>query len=218
MTNKKIKIKGILFDLDGTLVDSKPAYIEAAKITFSKLGLSPISDSEAIAIPRKIEQKQPLNLNIETKPSTFLALYLRSYYSISEQKTKLISNVSKTLNSLSKKMSLSLVTMRFVPKQSLINELKKFNIAEYFDPIVTAIDTCKPKPSPEALLKCVNSMNLNVKDCIIVGDSVNDIKAGRAANMKTVSVLSGIYSLQELVKEKPDFIIPNISFLPDFIE
>jgi len=96
--------------------------------------------------------------------------------------------------------------------------LKKFNIAEYFDPIVTAIDTCKPKPSPEALLKCVNSMNLNVKDCIIVGDSVNDIKAGRAANMKTVSVLSGIYSLQELVKEKPDFIIPNISFLPDFIE
>ena len=115
-------------------------------------------------------------------------------------------------------MSLSLVTMRFVPKQSLINELKKFNIAEYFDPIVTAIDTCKPKPSPEALLKCVNSMNLAVEDCVIVGDSVNDIKAGRAANMKTVSVLSGIYSLQELVKEKPDFIIPNISFLPDFIE
>jgi len=68
MTNKKIKIKGILFDLDGTLVDSKPAYIEAARITFRKLGLSPISDDDAIEIPKKIEQKQPLNLNIKTKP------------------------------------------------------------------------------------------------------------------------------------------------------
>ena len=161
MINKKIKVKGILFDLDGTLVDSKPAYLEAARLTFSKLGLAPISEAEAIAIPKKIEQKQPLNLNIETKPSTFLDLYLHSYYSISESKTKLISNVTTTLDALSKKISLALVTMRFVPKQSLINELEKFSIVQFFDPIVTAIDTCKPKPSPEALLKCVKSTTNN---------------------------------------------------------
>lgn len=218
MSTKKLKVKGILFDLDGTLVDSKPAYLEAARLTFRKLGLDPLTDAAAIELPRRLEQKLPLNLNIKNDLSTFLEIYFNSFYSISGLETKLISNVSKTLNSLSKKMSLALITMRSTPKKSLIKELEKFNIAKYFDTIVTALDTCKPKPSPEALLKCVNAMNLDVSDCIIVGDSVTDMRAGRAANVKTVAVLSGIFSLQELAKEKPNLILPNITFLPDFIE
>jgi phosphoglycolate phosphatase-like HAD superfamily hydrolase len=84
--------------------------------------------------------------------------------------------------------------------------------------LVTALDTKKPKPSPEALLKCVAGMDLNLDDCIIVGDSVNDIRAGKAAGVKTVAVLSGIFSLRELINEKPDLIMKNINFLPDFIE
>jgi HAD superfamily hydrolase (TIGR01509 family) len=218
MSNKKLKVKGVLIDLDGTLVDSKPAYLKAAQLTFNKLGLKPLSNKQAIEIPRRLEQKLPLNIKIKNNLSLFLEIYLKSYYSISGSETKLISKVPDTLHTLSKTMKLALVTMRSVPRNSIITELEKFNIAKYFDLIVTALDTNKPKPSPEALLKCAINMNLEVEDCIIVGDSVNDIRAGKAAGAKTAAVLSGIFSLQELTKEKPNFILQNINSLPYFIE
>jgi HAD superfamily hydrolase (TIGR01549 family) len=218
MSNKKLKVKGVLIDLDGTLVDSKPAYLKAAQLTFTKLGLKPLSNEEAIEIPKRLEQKLPLNIKIKNNLSLFLEVYLKSYYSISGSETILISNVPETLSSLSKKMKLALVTMRSIPQEAIIIELKKFNIAKYFDLIVTAMDTNKPKPSPEALLKCAKSMDLDVSDCIIVGDSVSDIRAGKAAGAKTAAVLSGIFSFQELVKEKPNLIMQNINSLPYFIE
>jgi beta-phosphoglucomutase-like phosphatase (HAD superfamily) len=87
MSNKKLKIKGILFDLDGTLVDSKPAYIKAAQLTFKKLGINPLSDKQAIEIPRKLEQKLPLEINVKNGLPFFLEIYLNSYYSISGSET-----------------------------------------------------------------------------------------------------------------------------------
>jgi HAD superfamily hydrolase (TIGR01509 family) len=218
MINKKLRVKGVLFDLDGTLVDSKPAYFEAARLAFNELGLKPLSKEEAIEIPKRLEKNMPLHINDKKWPSTFLKVYLNSYYSISGSKTKLISNVSQTLDSLSKTMKLAIVTMRSTPKESLIAELEKLGIASYFDSIVTALDTLKPKPSPEALLKCIDILNLDKIDCIIVGDSINDVRAGKAAGIKTIAVLSGIFSLQELIKENPSLILQNINYLPDFIE
>jgi beta-phosphoglucomutase-like phosphatase (HAD superfamily) len=90
MSNKKLKVKGIMFDLDGTLIDSKLAYIKAAKITYEKLGLKPLSDEKAIEIPKRLEQKLPLDLKIKNELSLFLETYLNSYYSISGSETKII--------------------------------------------------------------------------------------------------------------------------------
>jgi len=115
-------------------------------------------------------------------------------------------------------MKLAIVTMRSTPKESLIDELEKLSIASYFDSIVTALDTLKPKPSPEALLKSIDMLHLDKIDCIIVGDSINDVRAGKAAGIKTIAVLSGIFSFQELFKENPSLILQNINYLPDFIE
>jgi phosphoglycolate phosphatase-like HAD superfamily hydrolase len=55
-------------------------------------------------------------------------------------------------------------------------------------------------------------------DCIIVGDSISDMRAGKAAGSKTVAVLSGLFSYQELVEENPDLIIKDVTVLPKFIE
>jgi phosphoglycolate phosphatase len=55
-------------------------------------------------------------------------------------------------------------------------------------------------------------------DCVIVGDSISDIRAGKAAGTKTIAVLSGIFSFQELAEENPDLIIKDVTELPAFIE
>ena len=218
MSEVKLKAKGIFFDLDGTIVDSRDAYVEAAQTAFQTMGLEPPEAKAALEIPRRLEQKQPINDIVKGDIRKFLDVYLKTYYSITTKKTKPIPNISTTLQTLSKKAKLALITMRSVPKKAITKELEHFGIAKYFTYVVTTLDTHKPKPSPEALIKCIKAMNVQICDCIIVGDSVNDIRAGKAAGAKTVAVLSGLFSHKELSKERPDLILKDATVLPNFIE
>jgi HAD superfamily hydrolase (TIGR01509 family) len=218
MNENGFKVKGIFLDLDGTIVDSKEAYIEAARIAFQSVGQKPPEKKTALEIPRRLEQGLTISdiMNGDTKK--FLVVYLKTYYSITQEKTKLLPNVSETLEILSEKAKLALITMRQVSKQAIIKELDCFGISKYFTHVVTALDTSKPKPSPEALIKCVKALDVEICDCIIAGDSVNDVRAGKAAGARTVAVLSGLFRCEELVKERPDLILHDVTALPGFIE
>jgi len=217
MSKVKLKAKGIFFDLDGTIVDSREAYVEAARTAFKAMGLEPPEAETALEIPRRLEQNQPINDVVKADVHKFLDVYLRTYYAISAEKTKPIPGIATTLETLSKKAKLALITMRSVPKDAIIKELEHFGIAKHFTHIVTALDTHKPKPSPEALIKAVKALDVQMCDCIIVGDSVNDIKAGKTAGAKTIAVLTGLFTRQELASEKPDLILENAIKLPNHI-
>jgi phosphoglycolate phosphatase len=218
MSAKKLKAKCIFFDLDGTIVDSREAYYEAARTAFQAMGQKPPEKEASLEIPKRLEQKQPINNIIKGDTHKFLNVYLKTYYSITTEKTKPLPNISTMLELLSANAKLALITMRCVPKESIIKELEIFGIAKYFSYVVTALDTHKPKPSPEALLTCVNALGVQMCDCVIVGDSVNDIKAGKAAGAKTVAVLSGIFSREDVAKENPDLIIKDATALANFID
>ena len=213
-----MKAKGIFFDLDGTIVDSREAYYEAARTAFQAMGQEPPEMEAALEIPRRLERKQSINDIIKSDPHKFLQVYLKRYYSITIEKTKPLPDVSVALDTLSAKAKLALITMRSVPKESIIKELERFRIAKYFTYVVTALDTHRPKPSPEALIKCVKALDVQICDCVIVGDSISDVRAGKAAGSKTVAVLSGLFSCQELAEENPDLIIKDATALPNFIE
>jgi pyrophosphatase PpaX len=218
MNVEKLKVNGIFIDLDGTIVDSREAYYEAARIAFGAIGQEMPEKKSVLEIPRKLERKQPINDIIKGDLHKFLSIYLNVYYAITAEKTKPFPNVSTALEILSTKAKLALVTMRAFPKENIIKELEGFNAAKYFTYVVTALDTDKPKPSPEALIKCVKALDVQMCKCVIVGDSISDVRAGKAAGSKTVAVLSGLFSRRELIKEKPDLILKDITALPDFIE
>jgi HAD superfamily hydrolase (TIGR01509 family) len=145
-------------------------------------------------------------------------MYLKTFYAITEVKTKPIPNIQTTLQTLQQKAKLALITMRNVPKTTITKELQQFGLANYFTHIITAQDTHKPKPSPEALIKTLQAIDVQICDCLIIGDSVSDIKAGKAAGAKTAAVLSGLFSQQELAKLNPDLILKDVTQLPNFIE
>ena len=214
----KLKAKGIFLDLDGTIVDSTGAYIEAARITFHALGKRAPEPKNLLEIPRRIEQRRPIDDLTQGDTKQFMATYLKAYYSVTEAQTKLVPNVATTLQILYERSKLALITMRHRPNQVIYKELDYLGIAKYFSQIVTAMDTPQPKPSPQALLQCAKNFKLELKDCIIAGDSINDVRAGKAAGAKTVALLSGLYQKEELAKEKPDLILPDINALPRFIE
>ena len=213
-----LKVKGIFLDLDGTIVDSAEAYIEAAKIAFQSIGQKPPGKQTALEIPRRLEQGLSIIDITNGDSDKFLKVYFETYYLVSHEKTKLIPNVRTTLETLSQKAKLALITMRYAPKNAIIEELEYFGISEYFTHVVTALDTAKPKPSPEALIKCVEALDIDICDCVIAGDSVSDVRAGKAAGARTAAVLSGLFQCEELLKEGPDLILSDVTELPNFIE
>ena len=219
MENKKLKVKGILLDLDGTVVDAREAYFEAARTAFAALRQRVVDIKTMIEIPKRLEQDMPIDellKGIDVK--RFREIYLKAYYEATAAKTKPFPNIAETLKKLSEKAKLALTTRRSVPSEEVIAELERFDLAKYFQNVVTSRDTKNPKPSPEALIKCSKQLDVKIGDCIVVGDSVVDVRAGKNAGARTVAVLSGIFSLEELRREKPDLILENINELPAFLD
>jgi len=219
MRNAKPRIKGIILDLDGTLVDSREAYLEAMKTAFAAIGQKIVDIRIATEIPKRLEQNLPIDDLLEgMNVKKFLTVYLRTYYQSTTTKSKLIPDASDALRELSQSAKLALVTMRHVPKSQVARQLEDLGIAQYFEIIVTALDTCNSKPSPEALIICAGKLGIDVSESAVVGDSVVDVRAGKNAGARTVAVLTGIFSREELERENPDLILESVSQLPDFLD
>ena len=220
MDRQRLNVKAVFFDLDGTIVDSKEAYMTALKTALSRTGKkNKVNSKLATEIPKRLEQNLPINDLIQcTNEKKFLKHYLCAYYQATKTKSKPVPGISHALSRLSGRVKLGLITRRHVSKEKVIEELSAFGLAKYFQSIVTACDTLTPKPSPEALIRCAEQLNTTITNCAVVGDSVADIRAGKNAGTKTVAVLSGIFSRQELKKENPDLILKSAKDLPDYLE
>jgi phosphoglycolate phosphatase len=218
LKSKKLRIRGIMLDLDGTIVDSKKAYLEALKVAFNAVGEQTFNRKMAVEIPKRLEQRLPIDHMIKgVDAQKFLEVYLKTYYAVPLLRAELLPGVSETVKDLSRIAQLALVTQRRVPKEKVMEELENLGLARYFKIVITGLDTDHLKPSPDALISCARKMNVPLCECVIVGDSVVDIKAGKLAGAKTVAVLSGIYTREELEREKPDLIIENINDFPKFL-
>jgi HAD superfamily hydrolase (TIGR01509 family) len=212
-------ITAVLLDLDGTLVDSRAAYLDAAKTAFGRFGKATFDVSCVFEIPKRLEQGRSIDDLVQRiAVDRFLDVYLRTYYDVAAVKSKPLPRVREAIGALHKRVRLGLVTMRRVSGESVSRELEGFGLRRFFDCVLTSSDECRSKPSPDALLKCASMLGVKAGGCVMVGDSVVDVRAGKYAGMRTVGVLSGIYSCVELGTENPDLILENVCLLPDFLD
>jgi pyrophosphatase PpaX len=70
------------------------------------------------------------------------------------------------------------------------------------------------KPNPDPIFLCLERLGCNFRDCLYVGDSPMDVMAGKAAGTKTVAVLTGVGTVDDLAKVGPDFILNSVKDLP----
>ena len=104
------------------------------------------------------------------------------------------------------KMALATMSNRRVIEKTL----KEKRIQGYFDFVITADEVEKPKPDPEAFLKCAEAMRCRPEKCVVVEDSIFGVIAARKAGMKCIAIPSGFYSRSDLEKEKPNLIVNSI--------
>lgn len=222
--HSKISAKALFIDLDGTLVNPTEALLEAATAGFIAIGATEYDATIGIEIAKRMEQNRPVHDLFDPeqrKPRVikkFLHAYIDAYYVSTIDKATPIPHVYETLQALSQIMPLALVTLRSIPKKQITKELAKLRLLPFFQTVITTMDVKNPKPHPEAIIKAATQLGISSNHAAIVGDSIVDIQAGKAAGAKTIAVLTGLYTRQELEKEDPDLIIPDISHLPRHLQ
>jgi HAD superfamily hydrolase (TIGR01509 family) len=205
------QIKTLLFDWDGTLVDSAHLGLVAFEKTFHELGV-PFAHSvyEATYSPNWYSTYEALGLPKEHWKVAD-EIWIRHY---GEQSAPLIDGVGETLLSLrTKGYQLGVVTSG--SRSRVCREVEQSVLSDAFAVIICNEDIVNKKPHPEGLDRAIRSMDVDPSQCAYVGDAPEDIEMGRRANVMTIGVRSAYPSSARVLSAKPDLYLQRLVELTD---
>lgn len=211
--------QALLFDLDGTLIDSAPDLAASANQVLARQGLGPL-DLDAVramighGVRALIDQafracNAPLDsAGLDDAEAAMMAIY-------GTHMTVLTTLMPGALPALKKGQddghAIGLVTNKpFGLTRSIIDHL---GIAGYFDVVIGGDFGLPPKPAPDLLLAALAQLNLTASDAIMVGDSVTDVTAARSAGIVCVAVEGG-YSDRPAAALGAEHVIASLDDLP----
>jgi len=200
----------IIFDLDGTLVDSREDMANAVNFTLKQIGLREKNISEISSyIGKGIEDliRGSLGNKQEALLKRALSIFVEYYRKHSTDTTVLYPNVKEILEYFKNKRK-TIVTNRNY--EFALTTLNKLGIRDYFEDIVGGDDIGCMKPSSCPLDRSMGRLNADKEKAIIVGDMDIDIVAGKKAGIITCGVTYGMGKKEDIIKAKPDFIIDDI--------
>jgi phosphoglycolate phosphatase len=212
-----VELKLIIFDLDGTLVDSRLDIMHAVNHAISPYAIAPVTLQEtkeltgegAIRLMEKLLKKREVDLEISTLIDRFESYYAEHPVS----HTVAYPGVPETLRSL-RDYRKAVISNKF--RSISLQVLEKLELSQHFDE-VTGVDTFpERKPSPLPVLRVLDRFAAKPEEALIVGDSIYDIRAGRAAGTKTVAVTYG-YGAPGF-SDDADFIITDFPQLIDIVK
>lgn len=209
-----MKTEAVLFDLDGTLIDSLPLIVKIYRKVFDELKL-PWGDDDVvkmIGLPLKDIGRHYTGEQVEQ----FEELYRLYYHREHDRYTSLFPGTIPLLDLLKKKgIRLGIVTSK--GKTGAWMSINYTGLKPYMDIVVTAHDVIKPKPDPEPLLKALNHFGIEAARSIFVGDSSYDILTGKNTGSRTLGVTWGLGSEEELARLKPDGLLHRWDDLPGYL-
>jgi HAD superfamily hydrolase (TIGR01662 family) len=222
---KKLKVAAVIFDLDGTLIDSIDIYFTIVEKALNRLNLPAVSRNRILEAAESEEFKWELVLpqDVLNRKAEIIDEAWAVINEIAPQmfadNLELIQGAGHIVESLSSNgLKIGMVTS--TQRQYLetkMQPLKNAGVDTLFEAIITSDDVEKRKPSPDPLIACAKQLDIKPSSCVYVGDTTTDIKAGKAAGMRTVAVLTGFDEYEILEKENPDAILDSIRNLTEAI-
>jgi HAD superfamily hydrolase (TIGR01509 family) len=222
----KLSVDPVIFDMDGTLIDSIDIYFEIVEIALKRLELPQVSRNKILdaAETRDFNWDLVLPEELKSKKDEIIAAAWEIINEVApqmfEEKLELIRGADNILRNISARIpKIGLVTS--TQQQYLkikMQPLKTAGVEKLFEVIITSDDVQNRKPDPDPLIECARRLDVNPGKCVYVGDTRTDIKAGKAAGMRTVGVLTGFDGYEILEKENPDAIIDGVQNLLEVIQ
>jgi|GEM_PF-5723449 len=203
------RIKAVIFDYDGTLIDSS-VFVEALAATIKVLGLTPLSKERLEKIAKlPFDEYLPLITPPEMRGDEkfvegFIREYRRIYGNLNLKHVKPFQGVPLLLRKLSTGgFLLGVATGRKITMEHVEEELRHLGLRGFINELVTFIDLKGSKI--DLIAECMKRLNVRGEECIVVGDSPEDIEAGKRLRAKTIGAVYGFYG-RGLIDAHPDFI------------
>jgi len=191
--------KTLLFDLDGTLIDSTKAIVEGFFTSFEQNGaVLPRKESiyELIGYPLEI---MFASLGVDkARVDDFVSAYKSHYRKIAAQKTVLLPNALEAIKEAAEFANIGVVTTK--TRKYSLEILEKLEVLDYFETVVGRECVTNPKPHPEPVLEAIGRMGKEKKGCYLIGDTMLDLLASEAAGIEFVGV-DGFYGDTELFRK-----------------
>lgn len=189
----------ILFDLDGTLIDSTEAILESFHNSFDVHEHPHPEDEEIKALIGYPLDVMYSNLGInEDKVWEFVTTYKEHYSEISTKKTVLLECAREAVHKASKFATLGIVTTKTGMYSKILME--HFGLMDYFEVLIGREDVQNPKPHAEPIQKAMNLLDIKGKEIWMIGDTKLDLISAKNAGVNSIAVLSGYDDINTLKK------------------
>ncbi len=215
--------KSVIFDLDGTLIDSVPDLCREISLFLNKYGRRALTESETVSIigngaAMMLRGAYELTGEAvgESEMPALLDAWVRQYADAEMSLTCAFPRVPETLERL-KKDGFKLAVCTNKPHEPTLAILKKLDLEKYFDVVLDADALPVRKPRPEPLWEAVKRMGGTNDSAVMVGDSEADAAAARNAGFPVVLLTYG-YSHVPFDEIKPDALIDDFGELPDVLK
>lgn len=212
-------VRAVLFDLDGTLVDSVGAYIEMARGAAAPFGLEVTGEQVRAALAtggsfwKGIVPEGRADGDAIAKELSARAF--REWPRVLREHARLFEGLVQTLDALKAKgIRLGIVSGA---RPEVLELLRPDGVLDRFDAVILGPDVSKVKPDPEGILKCLAKLDVAPCDALYVGDAPIDIQASRAAGVHVVSVLTGAGDSAMLSAYGPDRLVSSHARLPAIV-
>jgi N-acetyl-D-muramate 6-phosphate phosphatase len=212
------RVKALCFDVDGTLNDTDDLYAETIKRLLKPLDMFPRLDKGRIARRFIMWAEAPGNavlgyadrMGIDAQVSALMD-WLSRHHHRKQKMFQLITGVAEMLDTLSGHYPMSIVSARDERTTRLF--LDAFDLSRYFTCVATALTCPHTKPFPDPVFWAAGKMGFPPENCLMIGDTTVDIRAGRSAGAQTAGVLCGFGEEDELRRIGADEILKSTAEL-----
>lgn len=210
--------EAVVFDLDGTLIDSRRSILRAVRHALAEHGLAD-RDDEVIAasvgdgarlLLARVTGIDPGSSALDPVLETFLGFYTKH----ASADTRPMPEARATLDALAE-LPLAICTNK--PKDATRAVLGALDLERCFSVVVAGGDPLANKPSPEPLLFIARHLRLSPAELVMVGDGPQDIESGRQAGAMTVAVIGNLVARSRVVAAGPDVVLGHLGELPALI-
>ncbi len=203
-------IKAVLFDMDGTLTSSQDTIIKSYNIALDNKvkNVQSYFGPSIHDMAKKFKQEGYID-----DAEKFVSKWISIYKELASNQKLIDINTVNTIKYLKEKYIVGVITSsdKECSDATLGNYKKLFNF------VVNTYPEYKSKPDPEALKHILKEYRLDPKEVVYVGDSIFDIKFAKNAKTNSIGKIDKLYTKEELLKEKPDYIINKISDLEKYL-
>jgi len=210
---RKHGVEGVLFDWDGTLINSYQADASAYLAMFKEMGIAwGIEELEKNYSPNWYQVYRAAGL--PRKRWTEADRAWRAQYA--KHRPKLMAGARRVLARVGNAHPLGLVTSG--DRDRVTRQLREFRLTKLFAARVCSGDTLRKKPHPEPLRLALRQMGMDPSACVYVGDAPQDVEMARRAGVRAIGVLGPFPTEKRLRAARPEFLIGSIEELPDVLK